>query len=122
MEVMAQSLVQQIQKLEAKLMLFPQSFPKQIQLFNLRSTEYALTQPISVLLEEDQEQYVATFFDTGDFGVGETEQEAIDDLCSNIIAEYESLRTETAKLGQLPAQTWAFLSGLIRKRGNPEKD
>lgn len=122
MEAIAQSLVQQIQKLEAKLMLLPQSFPKQIQLFNLRSTEYALTQPISVFLEEDQGQYVATFFDTGDFGVGETEQEAIDDLCSNVIAEYESLWTETAKLGSLPAQTWAFLSELICKRGSHEKD
>ena len=92
-------------------------YPKQIQLENLRNQRYELMHPICVLLEEDDGQYAATWYDGDVFGYGASEQEAIDDLCETVTATWEVLKkeAETYGLGDVLAVQWHFLQKIIRE-------
>ena len=66
---------------------------------------------IPVVLEEDEGQYVATWYDVDLFGYWVSEQEALDDLCESIVGLWEVLKRESAAqgLGDALAKQWAFL-------------
>jgi len=92
-------------------------YPKQIQLKNLRNQRYELIYPIFILLEEDDGQYAAMWYDGDVFGYGDSEQDAIDDLCETITAIWEVLKkeSETQGLGDALATQWHFLQKIIRE-------
>jgi len=92
-------------------------YPKQIQLENLRNQRYELMRPLYILLEEDDEQYVATWYDGDVFGYGANEQEAIDDLCETITATWEVFKKESQAdgLGDALAMQWRFFQKIIRE-------
>jgi len=119
MEVLAKEIKNlQIDMLEMKELLADlRRYPKQIQLENLRNKHYELMHPISILLEEDDGQYAATWYDGDVFGYGDSEQEAIDDLCETITSTLEVLRkeVETYGLGDALAMQWRFLQKIIRE-------
>ena len=91
-------------------------YPKQIQLENLRNQRYELMHPIFILLEEDDGQYAATWYDGDVFGYGDSEQEAVDDLCETITATWEVLKKEAQTqhgLGDALTMQWHFLQKII---------
>ncbi|MDI6795054.1 MAG: hypothetical protein QME81_19670 [bacterium] len=92
-------------------------YPRQIQLENLRDSRYEVMRAIPVVLEEDEGQYVATWYDADLFGYGDREQEALDDLCESIVSLWEVLKRESAgrKLGKTLTRQWAFLQKVIRE-------
>jgi hypothetical protein len=92
-------------------------YPKQIQLENLRNQRYELIHPIFILLEEDDGQYAATWYDGDVFGYGASEQEAIDDFCETITAIWEVLKKESEihGLSDALATQWHFLQKIIRE-------
>jgi hypothetical protein len=92
-------------------------YPKPIMLENLRDLRYEVIRPIPVVLEEDDGQYCATWYDADMFGYGDTEQEGLEDLCDGIAGLWEVLKREAAgqSLGDDLAQQWAFLQRSIRE-------
>ena len=119
MEVLAKEIKNlQIDMREMKgLLASLRRYPKQIQLENLRNQRYELIHPTCILLEEDDGQYAATWYDGDVFGYGDSEQEAIDDLCETITAIWEILKKEaqTHGLGDALAIQWQFLQKIIRE-------
>ena len=92
-------------------------YPKQIQLENLRNQYYELIYPIFILFEEYDGQYTATWYDGDVFGYGDSEQEAIDDLCETITAIWKVLKkeSETHGLSDALATQWHFFQKIIRE-------
>ncbi len=80
---------------------------------NLRHPSYQLRQPIPILIEEEGDVTIATYDDVDLYGTGEDEQEAISDLCAAIVEYYEGLKEHEGRLGEIPAQEYTFLKGII---------
>lgn len=60
-----------------------------------------------------EKKTIATSYDLNTFGCGETEDEAIRDLCESIIEYYEHLKSNYNRLGVLLQRDWDFLSRII---------
>ncbi|MFC1699986.1 hypothetical protein ACFL1I_08565, partial [Candidatus Omnitrophota bacterium] len=88
---------------------------KNIYFQNLRHPDYVLKHPISVFLECEKNKVIATCYDIDMYGSGDSEEEAIDDLCEVITEYYESLEEDEGKLGPLPQKHWVFLKRIIEK-------
>jgi hypothetical protein len=89
---------------------------KSIFLQNLRHQCYILKQPLSVTLESEDSEIVASCYDINMYGCGDNEEEAIDDLCTVIVEYYESLKEDKEKLGCLPQKHWIYLSNVIEEK------
>ena len=72
-------------------------------------------EPLSVLLESDDEQMIAYCHDLEVFGYGDTEWEALTDLRETIADLYFELSENCRKLGPFPQKVWHFLSQIIEK-------
>ena len=108
----------QVQDVRDLLAHLRRGYPRPIPLENLRDARYEVMHSIPVVLEEDEEQYVATWYDADLFGYGDSEQEALDDLCESIVSLWEVLKRESAArgLGDALVKQWAFLQKVIRER------
>jgi predicted RNase H-like HicB family nuclease len=89
---------------------------KSIFLQNLRHPSYILKQPLSVTLESEDSEIVASCYDVNMYGCGDSEEEAIDDLCSVLVEYYETLKEDKEKLGIIPKKHWGFLSSIIEEK------
>lgn len=109
----------QVEDVRGLLARLRRGYPKHISLENLRDPRYEVTRPIPVVLEEDEGQYVATWYDADVFGYGDSEQEALEDLCESVVSLWEVLKRESAAqgLGGALVQQWAFLRKVIREVG-----
>ncbi len=107
----------QVQDVRDLLAHLRRGYPKPIPLENLRDPRYEVMRPIPVVLEVDEGQYIATWYDADLFGYGDIEQEALDDLCESIVSLWEVLKRESAAqgLGDALAKQWAFLQKVIRE-------
>jgi hypothetical protein len=107
----------QVQDVRDLLTHLRRGYPRQVLLENLRNLQYEVVRPLPVVLEEDEGQYVATWYDADLFGYGDSEQEALEDLCETIVSLYEVLKRESAAqgLGDPLAKQWAFLQKVIRE-------
>jgi len=107
----------QVQDVRDLLAHLRRGYPRQIHLENLRDPGYEVRRAIPVTLEEDDGQYVATWYDADMFGYGDSEQEALEDLCESIVSLWEVLKRESAiqGLGDALAKQWAFLQKVIRE-------
>lgn len=86
---------------------------KNIYIQNLRYPTYVLKSPISIALEFEENQVIASCYDIDMYGSGSNEEEAIDDLCEVIVEYYESLKEDKDKLGPIPRKHWIYLERII---------
>lgn len=107
----------QMQDVRDQLAHIRRGYPRQIPLENLRDPLYEVIHTIPVVLEEDEGQYLATWYDADIFGYGASEQEALDDLCESIVSLWEVLKRESSAqgLGDTLTKQWAFLQKMIRE-------
>jgi predicted RNase H-like HicB family nuclease len=76
---------------------------------------YSLLKPMSVLIEDSEDGYLASFFDANIGTSGETEQEAFENLKSLVLDMFDSLNREAPeRLGPEPARQLAVLRSFIR--------
>lgn len=76
---------------------------------------YSLLKPMSVLIEDSEDGYLASFFDANIGTSGETEQEAFENLKSLVLDMFDSLSREAPeRLGPEPARQLAVLRSFIR--------
>jgi hypothetical protein len=75
---------------------------------------YTLLKPMSVLIEDSEDGYLASFFDANIGTSGETEQEAFENLKSLVLDIFDSLSREAPeRLGPEPARQLAVLRSFI---------
>jgi predicted RNase H-like HicB family nuclease len=75
---------------------------------------YTLLRPISVLIEDSEDGYLASFFDANIGTSGETEQEAFENLKSLVLDIFDSLSREASeRLGPEPARQLAVLRSAV---------
>lgn len=76
---------------------------------DLRSEKLRLVAPLFVTIEEQDELVVASNADLDVFGYGDTEAEALQDLCDIIAETYLDLKTEQGNLGPYMQTIWSHL-------------
>lgn len=81
---------------------------------DLRDATLVPTKPIPVSLESSDGTVTACCYDLEQFGVGENEFEALDDLCATIVELYRVLKSEK-KLGPLPQRQLVYLKRVVRE-------
>ena len=84
-----------------------------IMLSDLKDDHLFLLKPIPIFLEYDKEKVIANYYDTESFGYGDTEYEAINDLCRDLAETYLDLKGDSGHLGPLPAKWWKHLQMII---------
>ena len=89
---------------------------KVIPLNSLKHTAYILKNPVYITIEQDKNMVIASLDDIEAFAYADTEFEAINLLCEEIIILYEDLRSDRKLLGKLPAKWLAYLEEIIRRR------
>jgi hypothetical protein len=74
-----------------------------------------LTGEIPVLVQGEDDNFVATYFDAGVSMSGDTQQEAVDNLKAHIVDLFEFLEREEDKLGPWPRKQLATLRTVLRR-------
>ena len=109
-----------LQALEER--LAGQGVTRQAMLCDLGHEGYSLKCPISVVVEEYDEETVARFPEVEAFASAATEGEALTLLKQDIIELYdELLASDEDELGKLPRQWRRVLSQLMEKDGSPQR-
>lgn len=88
---------------------------KNVTILNLGHEKYIFKSPFPVNILVEDDTYIATSYDLNLFGYGETEDEALRDLCESIIEHYEHLKTNQSNLGSLLKRDWNFLARMIEE-------
>jgi len=121
------SAIEQVVALSARLQtleerLASQGVTRQAMVCDLGHEDYALKCPISVVVEEYDEETVARFPEVEAFASAATEGEALSLLKQEIVELYEELlATDEDELGKLPRQWRRVLSQLIQRDGPPQR-
>ena len=87
--------------------------PYHLEIRSLHSVRLLLREPISVLVEEDEEQVIAYAPDLEIFGEGDDLGEALEDLRESIIELYHDLAGHVGRLGNDLEKVWQYLSMAI---------
>lgn len=90
--------------------------PRTVRLRNFRSARYRLTEDLVVSLEEENGQVVASSYDTGQYGVGASEDLAIEHLCAVLEDYYELLQEDRGKLSPRLASHLQYLDSILASR------
>ena len=80
---------------------------------SLKKSGYALNQPIYITIETDEDTVIASLDDIEAFAYADTEFEAINGLCDEIVTLYEDLRENRNNLGILPEKWLSYLDSVI---------
>ncbi|GAG71120.1 unnamed protein product, partial [marine sediment metagenome] len=86
---------------------------KIIPIQNLRSTKLQLRDPLYVVSEYEDGVFVISSDDINLYGYGDTELNAIRDLCKDIEYLYFDLKQSKEKLGEIMKENWEFLKNII---------
>lgn len=89
------------------------SITKELSLRNFRSDKYRLTEPLSVSLEEEDGTFVATSYDTAQYGVGICPEDALEHLCAVVEDYYELLLEDRERLGRQPRAHLKYLERVL---------
>ncbi len=89
-----------------------------IYLGNLRDSKYSLIKEIPVEIESREDIIVAKYYDLDIYGSGDTEQDAIGDLCSYLVVLYEALLEDKDKLGPFTQQQLNYFSRIIKSNAD----
>ena len=80
---------------------------------SLKKSGYTLNKPIFITIETDGDAIIASLDDIEAFAWADSEFEAVDALCEEIVALYADLRKNRDSLGVLPRKWLAFLDEVI---------
>ncbi len=80
--------------------------------------KYEAIKPIPVVVQPEDGEFLASFFEANIHAMGETDQEAFDNLRSSILDTYEELsEIPTSKLAPPALHQWNVLRCYMRRRG-----
>ena len=106
---------EQYKMLSKKLINSIERHLKIIPLNTLKHPKHILIKPVYITIEMEKDVIIASFDDIEAFAYGDTEFEAINRLCEEIINIYEDLREDRENLGKFPKKWLAFLEEVIEK-------
>jgi len=89
---------------------------KVIPLNTLKHSHYTLKKPIYITFETEKDTVIASLDDIEAFAYADTEFEAINLLCKEVINIYEDLKDDKENLGILPKKWLAYLEEVIESR------
>ena len=89
-----------------------------VPLNSLKKLGYALSRPIHITIETEGDNVIASLDDIEAFAYADTEFEAINGLCEEIVALYEDLKKNREKLGTLPQKWLAYLDEAVTVHEN----
>lgn len=87
-----------------------------IPLNTLKHSKYTLKKPVYITIEKDKNTIIASLDDIETFAYADTEFEAINNLCDEIITVYEDLKDDRTNLGKLPKKWLEYLEEIILNR------
>jgi hypothetical protein len=82
----------------------------------LKHPGYVLKKPVYITIEIEDDAVIASLDDIEAFAYADTEFEAINLLCEEIINIYEDLRADRQNLGILPQKWLQYLEEVIENR------
>ena len=85
---------------------------------SLKIPGYILNKPIYITIEMEVDVVIASLDDIEAFASADTEFEAVNGLCEEIVELYEDLRKDRENLGTLPQKWLAFLDEVIAVHEN----
>lgn len=83
---------------------------------SLKIPGYTLIKPIYITIETEEDNIIASLDDIEAFAYADTEFEAVNALCEQIVELYEDLRRDADNLGVLPRKWLTFLDEAISVR------
>jgi hypothetical protein len=86
---------------------------KIIPLNTLKHPKYSLRKPIFITIETDKNNIIVSLSDIETFAYADTEYEAINLLCNEIVNLYEDLKNDKDSLGILPQKWLNYLEEVI---------
>ncbi len=86
---------------------------KIVPLNSLKHPKYRLKTPIHIFIEFEKAAVIASLDDIEAFACADTEFEAINQLCNEIVLLYEDLKADKENLGGLPRKWLAYLEEII---------
>jgi hypothetical protein len=89
-----------------------------VPLNSLKNSDYSLKSPIYITIERDKDIIIASLDDIEAFAYADTEFEAIDGLCEEVVTLYEDLRENRDSLGVLPKKWLEYLDEVIMVHEN----
>ncbi len=89
---------------------------KIIPLNSLKNFKYSLKRPIYITIEIDKDKVIASLDDIEAFAYADTEFEAINSLCDEIVNIYEDLKADRKNLGVLPRKWLEYLEDVIENK------
>ena len=89
--------------------------PYVIHVIDLGDPRLILNRPLPVVIQYGDDSVTACSYDLEDFGVGETEFEALKDLKATIVELYFTLKENQGRLGPQPEKEWVSLHSLIKE-------
>lgn len=84
-----------------------------VPLNSLKKPGYTLSRPIYVTVETEGDVIIASLDDIEAFAYADTEFEAINGLCEEIVTLYEDLNQSRENLGLLPQKWLAYLDDAL---------
>jgi hypothetical protein len=81
---------------------------------NFRSEKYGLIDDLVVMLEETEDGYIARSYDTGQYGIGVSSDDAIQHLCSVLEDYYEILKEEQENLSRPLESHLRYLDSVLK--------
>lgn len=103
----------QYQDLTKKIIHSIESRYRIIPVNSLKHPKYHLKVPVYITLEFEGNKVLASFDDIEAFSYADTESEAIDKLCEEIVQLYEDLHEEKENLGPLPKKWLQYLETIV---------
>lgn len=91
---------------------------KHIYVKNLRHVDYELKKEISVNIKTDKDTAIASYEELGTFGLGTTENDAVNDLVNELCNIYRDIEKSPAPLGLTASNWWFHLRSIIKKKAN----
>jgi hypothetical protein len=88
----------------------------EVSMRNFRSDRLELTEPLMVTLEEIDGQYLATSYDTGQYGHGFSPDSALQHLCSVVEEYYDLLLEDEGHLSPRLESHLRYLRSILRER------
>ena len=89
-----------------------------VPLNSLKKSGYSLNGPIYITIETDEDTVIASLDDIEAFAYADTEFEAVNGLCEEIVVLYEDLRKNRENLGILPKKWLGYLDSVITVHEN----
>jgi hypothetical protein len=89
-----------------------------VPLNSLKKPGYTSNRPIYITIETDGENVIASLDDIEAFAYGDTEFEALNSLCEEIVALYEDMKKNRKNLGALPQKWLGYLDEVVTVHEN----